>query len=226
MSVDAVLFDLDGTLVDSAPDLVGVLNRLLAEDERAPMPYAIARNEASNGAAGLIRLGFGSDLPTARFEALRSRFVELYKDAVCINSRLFLRLDDILMSVSRCPWGIVTNKPHAMTVPLLERLGLIDDCGCIISGDRLPRKKPHPAPLLLAADELGVRTDRCVYVGDAPRDIEAGREAGMSTIAAAYGYIRPDADISAWGADVIVRRPSDLRDAIDHLAHRGDVLRS
>src|SRR5690606_5919131 len=153
MSVGAVLFDLDGTLVDSAPDLVGVLNRLLAEDGRPPMPYAIARNAVSDGAAGLIRLGFGHDLPAAHYDALRQRFLKVYAEAVCVNSRPFLSLDEIIHAISNCAWGVVTNKPHAMTVPLLARLGLTDGCGCIVSGDRLPQKKPHPAPLLAAAEE-------------------------------------------------------------------------
>src|SRR5690606_11823514 len=148
MSVDAVLFDLDGTLVDSAPDLVGVLNRLLAEEQRPPIPYAIARNAVSDGAAGLIRLGFGRDLPENRFEALRQRFLELYAEGVCVNSRLFLRLDEIVDSISNGAWGVVTNKPHAFTEPLLARLGLAGACGCIVCGDRLPQRKPHPAPLL------------------------------------------------------------------------------
>jgi phosphoglycolate phosphatase len=220
MSIDAVLFDLDGTLVDSAPDLVAVLNRLLAEEGRPPAPYAIARNEVSNGAVGLLRLGFGADLAAAQHDALRQRFLTIYSDAVCINSRLFLSLERILEVASTCAWGVVTNKPHSMTVPLLDRLGLLDRCRCVISGDRLPQKKPHPAPLLLAAEELGVSAGRCVYVGDAPRDIEAGRRAGMATIAAAYGYIRLDVDVRAWGAHMIVRRPEDLAAAVGRLAKR------
>ena len=220
MSVEAVLFDLDGTLVDSAPDLVAVLNALLADDGRPPAPFALARNEASNGAAGLIRLGFGADLPAERYEKLRARFLTLYADKVCVNSRPFLDLKTILAAVSTSAWGVVTNKPHSMTVPLLERLGLLDACGCVISGDRLPQKKPHPAPLLLAADELGVRAGSCIYVGDAPRDIDAGRSAGMATIAAAYGYIRPGVDMGSWGADAIVRRPEELARAIERLAKR------
>lgn len=220
MKVDAVLFDLDGTLVDSAPDLVAVLNRLLAEEGRPPAPYAIARNEVSNGAVGLIRLGFGPELTAERHEALRRRFLTSYSEKICINSRLFFSLRRILDVVSTCAWGVVTNKPHLMTVPLLERLGLLDHCGCVISGDRLPQKKPHPAPLLLAAEELGIDARRCVYVGDAPRDIDAGRRAGMATIAAAYGYIRPDVDVRTWGADLIVRRPQELAGAIGLLGRR------
>ncbi|HEX7080234.1 MAG TPA: HAD-IA family hydrolase [Gammaproteobacteria bacterium] len=220
MSVDAVLFDLDGTLVDTAPDLVAVLNRLLAEAGKPPVPYAVARNEVSNGALGLIRLGFGAETSPAAIEQLRARFLEIYSGAVCAKSRLFLSLEKLVNLGSPKRWGIVTNKPHEMTVPLLERLGVAERFGSVVSGDRLPQKKPDPAPLLLAAEELGASPSRCVYVGDAPRDIEAGRAAGMATIAAAYGYIRPGNDVRAWSADLLVRHPSGLAAAIDTLARR------
>ncbi len=212
MTVEAILFDLDGTLVDTAPDLVAVLNRMLADAGRAPMPYAIARNEVSNGSTGLVRLGFGATGPAAEFESLRARFIELYARNVCINSRLYITLDDINDSIYKVGrrWGVVTNKPRAMTVPLLDALGLGGKPGSIVSGDQLPQRKPHPAPLLLAAEELEIAPQRCVYVGDAPRDIEAGRAAGMITIAAAYGYIRPHVDVTAWGADQVARHPREL----------------
>jgi N-acetyl-D-muramate 6-phosphate phosphatase len=213
MKLAAVLFDLDGTLVDTAPDLVAVLNRLLTERGRPPMPYALARNEVSNGALGLIRLGFGSALAPGQIEDLRRRFLEIYSANVCIHSRLFIDLDSIsstLHEVSAAHWGIVTNKPAAMTVPLLEQLGLAAAAGCIVSGDSLPQRKPHPAPLLLAARELGLDSKQCVYVGDAVRDIEAGRAAGMRTIAALWGYIRANEKPLGWQADVTIRHPTDL----------------
>jgi phosphoglycolate phosphatase len=214
MSVDTVLFDLDGTLVDTAPDLVAVLNRLLRETGRPPAPFAVARNEVSNGAVGLIRVGFGADTPPAEIESLRARFLDIYARQVCIESCIFNGSQNIIDFRSDYSWGIVTNKPHLMTVPLLEALGLAAAARCIVSGDRLPQRKPHPAPLLLADDEVGVPAARCVYVGDAPRDIEAGRAAGMRTIAAAYGYIRPGTDVHAWGADRVVSHPSDIAAAI------------
>jgi 2-phosphoglycolate phosphatase len=215
----AVLFDLDGTLVDTAPDLVAVLNRMLLEQRRPRMPYAIARNVVSNGAAGLIRLGFGEE-SEERYASLRRRFLELYQENICVNSRLFIALDSISKELDEIRWGIVTNKPHSLTEPLLERLGLSGRTGCVVSGDRLPQRKPDPAPLQLAAAELGVEPTRCVYIGDAPRDIEAGRAAGMSTVAAAYGYIRPGEDLSAWGADVVMRRPRDLPQVLAALGAR------
>ncbi len=220
MSIAAVLFDLDGTLADTAPDLVAVLNRMLAEAGRAPMPYAIARNEVSNGSTGLVRLGFGDAGPAAEFEALRARFIELYARDVCINSRLYITLNDIDDCISRIGrrWGVVTNKPRAMTVPLLDALGLGGRPGSVVSGDQLPQRKPHPAPLLLAAGELGIAPEHCVYVGDAPRDVEAGRAAGMVTIAAAYGYIRPHVDVTAWSADYVARHPRELVAMLGDLA--------
>jgi phosphoglycolate phosphatase len=210
----AVIFDLDGTLVDTAPDLVAVLNRLLLDSGRVRMPYAIARNEASNGAAGLLRLGLGPGAAAGEVERLRPRFLEIYAAHIAIGSRLFMGLDDIDELASRFALGIVTNKPDAFTTPLLAELDLARRFASVVSGDRLPQRKPDPAPLALAASELGLPVSRCVYVGDAPRDIEAGRAAGMATIAAAYGYIRPSEDPHAWGADAVIRRPDDLDDAL------------
>ncbi len=218
MSLAAVIFDLDGTLVDTAPDLVAVLNRLLVEGGRTRMPYAIARNETSNGAAGLLRLGLGRSAAPDDVERLRPRFLEIYARCIADGSRLFMGLERIDELASRFGLGIVTNKPDAFTKPLLAALELAPRFGCVVSGDRLPQRKPDPAPLKLAATELGLPASRCVYVGDAPRDIEAGRAAGMATIAAAYGYIRPTEDPYAWGADAVIRRPDDLDRALAALA--------
>ena len=219
MSVDAILMDLDGTLVDTAPDLVGVLNMLLIDRGRPPVPFAIARNEVSNGALGLLRLGFPEEGSDEMLEPLRLEFLEVYTRNVCVESCLFNGLEDILSEFHEnlIPWGIVTNKPHSMTVPLLDALDLAYPPGCVVSGDRLPQRKPHPAPLRLGADELGMNAQRCVYVGDAPRDIDAGRAAGMPTIAAAYGYIRADDDPGLWGASAVIRRPGELLDAVNAL---------
>ena len=219
MTVAAVLFDLDGTLVDTAPDLVMVLNTLLVEFERPPMPYAIARNEVSNGAIGLLRLGFGRDLSDAEFESLRQRFLELYTKKVCVYSRLFIdiyALFNKLDHFSEC-WGIVTNKPQAMTDPLLAELGIAELPASVVSGDRLQERKPHPAPLQLAASEVGFAPEQCVYIGDALRDIQAGKAAGMKTVAATYGYIRPGEDPRSWGANTVLRHPSELAATLELL---------
>ena len=220
MTIEAILVDLDGTLVDTAPDLVGVLNRLLMDRGRPPVPYAIARNEVSNGALGLLRLGFPQRRSDADLEPLRLEFLAIYTRHVCVNSRLFNGLETILSELhdKSIPWGIVTNKPHSMTTPLLEELALPHPPGCVVSGDRLPQRKPHPAPLLLGAEEIGIDAGLCVYVGDARRDIDAGRAAGMATIAAAYGYIRAGDDPAQWGASAVIRRPGDLLGAVNGLA--------
>lgn len=221
MSIRGILFDLDGTLVDTAPDLVAVLNALLREDGRAPMPYALARNEVSNGAVGLIRLGFGRDLTPEQIEPLRARFLLRYNTSLCVKSRLFIGLQDISNMIGDdARWGIVTNKPAAFTVPLLEQLGLGGRAAAVISGDTLPERKPHPGPLQLAARELGCAAAECVYIGDAARDIEAGRAAGMKTVAAAYGYIRPELDPAAWGPDAIAGHPTELAGTLAALAER------
>ena len=220
MSIEAILVDLDGTLADTAPDLVSVLNKLLTQRARPPVPFAIARNEVSNGAPGLLRLGFPQLQSDAELEPLRLEFLEIYTRQVCVHSILFNGLETILSKLhdKSIPWGIVTNKPHSMTTPLLEELALPYPPGCVVSGDRLPQRKPHPAPLLLGAEEIGVDAQSCVYVGDSRRDIEAGHAAGMATIAAAYGYIRADDDPAQWGASAVIRRPADLIDAVKGLA--------
>lgn len=212
MSDFGLLFDLDGTLADTAPDLVAVLNRLLAEVGRPPVPFGIARNQVSHGALGLIRLGFGLAREEPVDPLLRQRFLDLYAEHGHSNSRLFIELREILsiFSSTRVRWGIVTNKPAALTGPLLEVLGVAASAGTVVSGDTLPERKPHPAPLQLAAKTLELPAERCIYLGDAERDVIAGRAAGMRTIATSYGYIRPGEDVSAWQADAIVDHPRKI----------------
>jgi phosphoglycolate phosphatase len=207
-----LLFDLDGTLADTAPDLVGVLNRLLAESGRAPMPYAIARNTVSHGAVGLIRLGFGLP-PGAPVDAdLRQRFLDLYAEHGHTYSKLFIELETILSICSSIDagWGVVTNKPTGLTEPLLAVLGVLPSAEVVVSGDTLPQRKPDPAPLALAARQLDVDPARCIYVGDAERDVIAGRAAGMRTVVTTYGYIRPGEAIASWGADALVDHPRKI----------------
>jgi phosphoglycolate phosphatase len=218
LTIAAILFDLDGTLVDTAPDLVAALNRLLSEHGEPPRPYAIARNEASNGALGLIRLGFGADLAADRREELRRRFLELYSANLCESSCLFIDIERVMnMGSARLRWGVVTNKPQALTLPLLERLGVARLAECVVSGDSLAERKPHPAPLLFAAQKLALEPQSCVYIGDAARDIEAGRAAGMRTWAALWGYIRPTEDPMSWAADEVIRHPRELGSILSRL---------
>jgi phosphoglycolate phosphatase len=212
VSQPGLLFDLDGTLADTAPDLVAVLNRLLVAGGRAPFPFAIARNHVSHGAAGLIRLGFGLAPNEPINESLRQEFLETYASHGHSNSRLFITLESLTTVVSTCraAWGIVTNKPAALTASLLDRLGLGGLAGTVVSGDTLAQRKPHPAPLLHAARELGIDPANCIYLGDAERDIEAGRAAGMRTVATSYGYIRPGEDFTRWYADAHVDHPRKI----------------
>lgn len=210
-SFDAVLFDLDGTLIDTAPDMVRVLLELLENEGRAPLDYGLVRSHVSNGAAGLINLGF-PDAPGDEHERLRLEYLSRYQDAVCVDSGLFPGLAALLdeLDNANLPWGVVTNKPARMTEPLLRELGLAGRAACMISGDTIPQRKPDPAPLLLATRETGVAPGRSVYVGDAKRDIAAGRAAGMYTIGVEYGYITQEDDPACWDADELVADAEEL----------------
>lgn len=209
MSRIGILFDLDGTLADTAPDLVAVLNRMLHRHGYPPVPYGIARNEVSNGSVGLIRLGFGLAATAPVDEGLRQEFLDLYERMGHGNSSLFITLETIVKACSELDavWGIVTNKPASLTAAVLEELGLTQHVAALVCGDTLPQRKPDPAPLLHAAKSLGIDPAMSYYFGDALRDIEAGRAAGMQTIATTYGYIRQDEDWRSWRADAWVSHP-------------------
>jgi N-acetyl-D-muramate 6-phosphate phosphatase len=212
MSEAAVLFDLDGTLADTAPDLAAALNAILVEDGHTALPYASIRPWVSWGAVSLIRLGYGDALDDLRMTELRGRFLACYETGLCRESRLFPGVPEALaeLEAAGVPWGIVTNKPGWLTDPLVAALGLSGRAGTVVSGDTLPFAKPHPMPLLHAASELGVAPGRCVYVGDNVRDVEAGRAAGMYTIAATWGYIPSDDDPATWQADRMMHTPEAL----------------
>jgi phosphoglycolate phosphatase len=206
-----VFFDLDGTLVDTAPDMVAVLTALQKDNGGMPVPYKTARASVSNGALGLIRLAFPAVDESERSRLLQE-FLDRYEQAVCIDSALFPGVPELLelLESHGRPWGVVTNKPERMTDPLLRKLGLSERVSCAVSGDTLPQRKPHPAPLLLACERSGVEPDRSVYVGDDARDIMAGRAAGMTTIAAAYGYIVAEDSPDLWEADYIAADTNEL----------------
>lgn len=207
-----ILFDLDGTLADTAPDLGAALNAMLQQDGMPPLPDEVIRPWVSWGALRLIRLGYGEALAPERIADLRRRFLVCYEAGLCRESRLFPGVPEALHALERAgiPWGIVTNKPGWLTEPLLAALGLAERAGAVISGDTLPFAKPHPMPLLHAARELGVAPARCAYVGDNVRDIEAGKAAGMYTVAAAWGYIPDDDDPGRWQADRLMSTPTAL----------------
>ena len=208
---DAILFDLDGTLVDTAPDMVAALARLVHDEGREPLSYELARSHVSNGAIGLVRLAFPG-VDEAELERLRLAYLEVYAEAVCVESVLFPGLGELLdvLDENGRTWGVVTNKPQRMTRPLLAGLGIESRAVCVISGDSLPQRKPHPAPLLLGSEQAGAAPERVVYIGDSSRDIEAGRAAGMGTIAAAYGYVTSDDDPWAWNADQVAADTEEL----------------
>jgi len=207
----AVLFDLDGTLVDTAPDMVRALQDLQRQHGYAPVAYDYGRSNVSNGALGLLRVGF-PELAEAERQELICEYIDRYSARLSRRSTLFDGLEALLaaLDAAQCPWGVVTNKPAHLTEPLLEQLQLAKRSACIVSGDTLEQRKPHPAPLLHACELAGVQPAEAIYVGDASRDIEAGRAAGMTTIAAAYGYITADDNAAAWGADLIAADTAEL----------------
>ena len=191
--------------------MVAVLMDLQLTEGVPPISYDVARAHVSNGANGLLNLGF-PDLDEPGLQRLREIYLQRYAASICIYSSLFAGLDALLDAMDRAstPWGIVTNKPANLTDALLDGLGLADRTACAVSGDTLPDRKPHPAPLLHACEETGVDPERSIYVGDAARDIEAGRAAGMLTVAVGYGYITPDDDPLRWQADHIVANTAEL----------------
>jgi 2-phosphoglycolate phosphatase len=207
----AVLFDLDGTLLDTAPDMVAALNALRADAGLAPLPYDVVRPGVSHGAARLLKIGF----PTAESEslsALQERYLDTYRGALAVDTRLFAGMDQVLDALAErgLKSGIVTNKPSWLTDPLLEQLGLRVRFDCVVSGDSLAECKPHPLPLLHAAKLAAVMPDECIYVGDAERDVQAAHAAGMQALVANYGYLQAGEDTAAWRADAYLERPLDL----------------
>ena len=208
----AVLFDLDGTLIDTAPDMGGALNSLLLEEGLEPIPIERIRPYVSQGGLVLTRLGFGGKVPESEIEPLRQRFLDHYRAIVANDSRLFDGYEGILseLEARSIHWGIVTNKPEWLTHPLLQQLDLAERSGVGIGGDPLEHRKPHPLPLQVAAERLGVSSEQCLYVGDDERDVVAGKAANMKTLVAAYGYIEDGTDIERWGADGVIDSPGEL----------------
>jgi len=214
--VRAVLWDLDGTLLDTAPDMVGALNALRGEEGCAPLPYDEVRAVVSHGAARVVKCGFPDALPD-RAAQLQRRFLEIYRGALSRETRLFPGMQRVLDALAerRLKSGIVTNKPAWLTEPLLVEMGLRARFDCVVSGDTLAERKPHPLPLLHAATLAGVAPGECVYVGDAERDMQAAHAAGMLALVADYGYLRADEDSTAWGGDGHLRQALDLLDWLD-----------
>jgi len=212
----ALLFDLDGTLVDTADDLGAALNFVLAQHQ---MPLCTAqqyRPVASHGAKGLLELGFGAELSRFDFFELRSMLLQFYADHICDHSKLFAGGKELITTLNNrhIPWGIVTNKPYKLAASMLRQLPELAGCGILLGGDSLGVRKPDPTPLFMAAHQLKMPARQCWYVGDAERDIEAGRRAGMTTVLAGFGYIGETDQPELWQADLRIEQLSEL---INHL---------
>lgn len=211
-AVQAVLFDLDGTLVDSAPDLAGAVNDLLAEEGRPALPYERLRPLVGSGARGMVGAAFGLRPGDDGYEPRRVRFLELYAARSLRLTTVFDGVAHLLEGIEQAGlrWGIVTNKAHHLAHPIVHGLGLGDRAGVLIGGDTTPHAKPHPAPLLEAARRMGMDPTACVYVGDDLRDIQAGRAASMAAVAAAWGYLGDGEPVHAWQADAVIDQPRSL----------------
>ncbi len=207
-----VFFDLDGTLADTAPDLVAATNQLLSARNLPLMPYEQLRSHASAGARGLIGGAFGIDTKHPDFILLRDEFFLNYENALLVESKLFEGIQELLNQLddAKLPWGIVTNKSERFTHPLTELMGLRQRAVSTVSGDTTPHSKPHPEPLLHAARIANVDPNKSIYVGDDLRDIVAGKAAGMRTVVAAYGYCGCEEPPETWGADFIIQTPQEL----------------
>ena len=207
-----VLFDLDGTLADTAPDLGFALNQQRLARGMPELPIEAVRCHASSGARGLLKIGFGIEPGQSGYDALRDEFLDIYEDNLARSSRLFPGVSVLLEQIEQrgLRWGIVTNKAERFTFPLLRALTLIERAACVICGDTTPNPKPHPAPLLAAAEKLGIPARQCIYVGDDERDVQAGHAAGMPVVVARYGYLGNGTPPEHWGADGFVDTPTDL----------------
>jgi len=211
-AVRAVLFDLDGTLIDSAPDLAGAGNDMRAARGLPLLPLAHFRPMVGAGARGMVGRALQAKPGDAGFEALRDEFLQRYEARMTRETHVFETMQPVLEVLQRnaMPWGIVTNKITRYSEPLVRALGLAETSAALVCGDTTPYAKPHPAPLLEAAKRIGVEPGDCVYVGDDLRDVQAGRAAGMATVAVAWGYLGEGEAIEAWGADHVIESPAQL----------------
>ena len=210
--ITTVLFDLDGTLVDTAPVLGYALNLQLEKHGKPALSDAAIRPFASHGSRGLIGLGFGITPEDTNFISMRDEYLSIYDTVFTRSPVLLPGMEDLLqvLESKKINWGIVTNKPRRFTQPLLKSMGLDKRAACVVSGDDAAQPKPSPATLLMACSQVGVKSERCVYVGDAERDIVAGKAAGMQTVVALFGYIDVTDKPHGWGADALITKPDEL----------------
>ena len=212
--ISTILFDLDGTLVDTAPDLAHALNLQLIKHGKPALPYEAIRPFASHGSRGLVGLGFGITPQDDSFIEMRDEYLSIYESVYMRSPVLLLGIAELLQAIESkgLTWGVVTNKPRRFTIGLIEsmRLNLENRAACIVCGDDAPQPKPSPATLLLACKQIGVKPENCVYVGDAERDVIAGKASGMKTVVALFGYIDVTDKPAVWGADMLIHVPHDL----------------
>lgn len=218
MRLRAVLFDMDGTLLDTAPDFIAVIQAMRQARELPPVAEARVRDVVSGGARAMVLNAFDVAPDSAEFEALRLEFLDRYQQHCAVYSRLYDGMEQLLVDIEKAGliWGVVTNKPVRFAEPIMQRLGLAERSSVLVCPDHVTRSKPDPEPMLLACDKLSLEPASVLFVGDDLRDIESGRAAGSRTAAVRYGYIHPGDDPSHWGADVVVSHPQELRSVLDH----------
>ena len=216
--IAAILFDLDGTLVDSAPDLGAAADRMRTDRGLPAFPLECYRPMAGAGARGMLATAFGMGVDHPDFEAMREEFFGNYEQCLTERTVTFEGIPELLARIDqlKLPWGVVTNKSTRFSKPLISTMPVFVTASVVISGDTTPYAKPHPGPLLEAARQLRVDPARCAYVGDDERDIVAGLAAGMRTVAATYGYLGEKSDTRAWGADLQINSPLDLLQLLAH----------
>jgi 2-phosphoglycolate phosphatase len=212
MRIKGILFDLDGTLLDTAADLTAALNQVLISQQAKPLSVNHVRPAISSGVAGLLKLGMGVDTQDPTFPSLRKQFLDYYTQHICVHTHLFPGVNTLTnyLQDEKWPWGIVTNKSAILTKQLIKKFPLLNKAKCIIAGDTLKYSKPHPQPLLHACKCIACLPEHCVYVGDAKRDVEAANAAGMYSLIALYGYINRKDDVNTWGATAKISSPLEI----------------
>lgn len=212
MRIKGILFDLDGTLLDTAADLTAALNQVLISQQAKPLSVNHVRPAISSGVAGLLKLGMGIDTQDPTFSSLRKQFLDYYTQHICVHTHLFPGVNTLTnyLQDEKWPWGIVTNKSAILTKQLIKKFPLLNKAKCIIAGDTLKYCKPHPQPLLHACKCIACLPEHCVYVGDAKRDVEAANAAGMYSLIALYGYINSKDDVNKWDATAKISSPLEI----------------
>ena len=219
-SIECVLFDLDGTLIDTAPDFIQVLNQLLEQHGERPIDSRLIYKTVSDGARALVKLAFGINESEDTFQQLNQQLLDLYAEKIkATESALYPSIDNLLIQLESAsiPWGIVTNKPSLYASALLEQLNLNQRCSALICPDHVQNRKPHPEPIFLACQKLDCNTERTIYIGDHRRDIQAARNADVIAVAAAYGYLNEGSKIEEWHADFIVQKPEQIEPLLNSL---------